>query len=101
MPAPLKTEAEKAAVNVTALLARMDTRTKLMLIDQIADTLDDDLGDELTEGLAVAFERAEEGFGGVFTPLYPYGAVKPGAWQEWRFERDRALAAWFLRFGSN
>jgi hypothetical protein len=72
-------------------VANMDDRTKLMLIDWIADQLSNDMGEELAEGLAVAFERAEEGFSGVFTPLYPAGAVQPATWREWRLERDRVL----------
>ena len=41
-------------------LLELDDRTKLMVIDWIIDTMPDELGDELTDGLAVAFERAEE-----------------------------------------
>lgn len=85
--------------NILATIAKMDARTKLMLIDQIADTLDDELNDELTEGLAAAFERAEVGYSGVFTPFYPYGNTRLDAWKEWRFERDRALGAWFNLYG--
>ena len=80
-------------------IALMDTRTKLMLIDQIADTLGDDIADELSEGLAAAFERAELGFSGVHTPIYPAGSLRLGVWTEWRSERDRAINAFLRLYG--
>lgn len=80
-----------------SLIADLDDRDKLMLIDFIADSLSDDLGCELHDGLTVAFEIAEQGFSGVFTPLYPAGARDPKYWDVWRLERDRRLGAAFLR----
>lgn len=82
------------APDFTNSLSHLTDRDRLMLIDAIADTFRDEaLTDELAEGLAAAFERAEVGTGGVFVPHYPYGAVRPGTWAEWRTARNQLLAS--------
>lgn len=77
---------------ITATLAGMNDREKLMLIDMIADSLSNDLGCELHDGLTVAFEVAEQGFNGTWTPLYPAGVSSLNAWADWRKGRDAVLA---------
>ena len=76
-------------------IARFGDREKLMLIDWIAEQLSSEVGGELDAGLSCAFERAEEGFSGTFTPLYPTGGSTV-AWREYRAGRDRTLGH-FLR----
>lgn len=77
---------------LTAAVAKMDDREKLMLIDWLTDQLADEVTDELAEGLAAAFERAEIGYRGVFTPFYPGCAVNPATWSNWRVQRDAMLS---------
>lgn len=79
-----------AASGLSAIVANLDDREKLMLVDFITDQLPDHLADELAPGLAAAFERAEEGF--QLGPIYPAGNVKPAAWSNWRTIRDTHLA---------
>ena len=71
-------------------LLKLDDRTKLMVIDWIIDTLPEELGEELTDGLAVAFERAEENRPNGFLPIYPAGGPHP-VWAVWRTVRDKAI----------
>ena len=76
---------------ITAQLANLTDREKLLLIDAITDTLlDEGAADELAQGLGAAFERIELTYANA-TP-YPYGIVSPSAWNEWRRERNAALA---------
>lgn len=79
-----------AVADLSATVARLDDREKLMLIDWLTDQLPDDLADELAEGLAVAFERAEEGF--QLGPIYPARNIKPGVWANWRAIRNTYLS---------
>lgn len=78
-----------------AQMRALGDREKLMLIDWIAEQLSSEVGGELDAGLSCAFERAEEGFSGTFTPLYPTGGSTV-AWREYRAGRDRTLGH-FLR----
>jgi hypothetical protein len=80
-------------------LAALDDNAKLMLIDWLADSLHDDLGDELAEGLSVAFERVEDGRSAAFAPIYPAGATTPQKWDAWRAARDSSLVAHLLNAG--
>lgn len=70
----------------------VDDRTKLMVIDQLLDTMDDRIADDLRDGLCRAFERAEEGCSGTFVPLHPGKSVDLTTWKLWRERRDAYLA---------
>jgi len=71
-------------------LLNLDDRHKLMVIDWIADTLPEELSEELAKGLAVAFERAEESRPSAFLPIYPAGGPH-AVWASWRAVRDRVI----------
>lgn len=79
------------APEFTRTLSHLNDREKLMLIDAIADTLlDEGAADELAQGLGAAFERIELTYANA--AQYPFGNMRPGAWAEWRRERNAALA---------
>lgn len=73
-------------------LAKLDDRTKLLLIDFLTDSLSDELAEEIHDGLAVAFERDEEARNPAFTLAYPVKRDR-AAWQAFRASRDVAITS--------
>ena len=77
---------------IAAIADQMNDREKLMLVDWLTDQLSEHISDELAEGLACAFERAELGYSGTFTKRYPSPNAPVSVWQDWRLHRDSLLA---------
>lgn len=77
------------------LFKTLDERTVLMLIDHLADQLDDDMGDAIRGGLKEAFDALEEGRS--YQHCYPagYPAMTRDHWKRWDDYRDGRLSKLF------
>ena len=74
-------------------LKTLDARSILMLIDYLADQLDDDdMADSIRTGLSEAFSQIEEGYS--YMHCYPagYPARTRADWAKWDAYRDNRLA---------
>jgi len=77
------------------LFKTLDERTVLMLIDHLADQLDDDMADAIRGGLKEAFDALEEGRS--YRHTYPagYPAITRDHWKRWDAYRDGRLSKLF------